>query len=219
MRKERLNYGDIFYLKLDGFDKFIFGQVLFEVEKQYFSLTIDQDEGSYFDVYEECHLVKMFKGIYDTNQLPQNLESLVDGVFVYRIDSKSNRLSWGKAGYADVDYKTIEFPEIIGESDGSVKLLRGELHLDTTFRDIDEFNISWSAEYAEVLANECVYMQNRNDLISGEHYSESFKEMNLRNFPKQRTKVYNDLKIDPEKSYYELSKEMGFDLARFYNNH
>jgi hypothetical protein len=157
MRKERLNYGDIFYLKLDGFDKFIFGQVLFEVEKQYFSLAIDQDEGSYFDVYKECHLVKMFKGIYDTNQLPQNLESLIDGVFVYRIDSKSNRLSWGKAGYADVDYKTIEFPEIIGESDGSVKLLRGELHLDTTFRDIDEFNISWSAEYAEVLANECVY--------------------------------------------------------------
>jgi hypothetical protein len=42
--------------------------------------------------------------------------------------------------------------------------------------------------------------------------------MNLRNFPEQRTKVYNDLKIDPEKSYYELSKEMGFDLARFYNN-
>lgn len=218
MKKEKLNHGDIFYLQLEGFKKFIFGQILFDVEKQYFSKSAEQDEESYFDVYKECHLVKMFKGIYDTHQLPQHLESLIDGVFIYRIDSKTNRLNWGKAGHIDVDYKSIEFPEIIGESDGKVKLLRGELNLDTSYKDTDEFDVSWSAEYTEVLANECVYLQDRKDLIAGEHYSDSFKEMNFRNFPEQRSNIYKGLQIDAEKSYYDLSKEMGFDLARFYKN-
>jgi len=34
-----------------------------------------------------------------------------------------------------------------------------------------------------------------------------------------RHKIYADLNIDPGKSYYELSKEKGFDLARFYEKH
>ncbi|MCQ9639495.1 hypothetical protein MP478_08835 [Chryseobacterium sp. WG14] len=46
-------------------------------------------------------------------------------------------------------------------------------------------------------------------MVSGEHYSDSFKEMDLRNFPELREKVYRDLNLDPNISYYELSKEMG----------
>lgn len=216
MKKEKLNYGDLFYLQLEEFDKFIFGEILFDVEKQYFSMAIEQDVESYFDVYEECQLIRMFKGIYDTPELPDHLEILIDSVFIYRIDSKSNRLKWGKAGQNVIDYKTVEFPEIIGETDGKVKLLRGELHFNTVYKDTDQFEINWSAEYAEVLANECVHLQGREDLIAGEHYSDSFKEMNLRNYPQLRNKVYEDLQLDPGKSYYELSKEKGLDLARFY---
>ncbi|BAP31476.1 uncharacterized protein CHSO_2439 [Chryseobacterium sp. StRB126] len=218
MKKEKLNQGDLFYLQLEESDKFIFGQILFDVEKQYFTPSIEQDEESYFDVYEECQLIRMYKGIYDKPDLPEHLETLIDGVFIYRIDSKANRLKWGKAGHLKIDYQSVEFPEIIGDAYGSIQLLRGELHIKTQYKDINDFEISWSAEYPEVLANECVHLQGREDLVSGEHYSDSFKEMDLRNFPELRDKVYRDLNLDPNISYYELSKEMGFDLARFYEH-
>jgi len=65
----------------------------------------------------------------------------------------------------------------------------------------------WRAEFPEVLVNECAYLQNQHDLINGEHYSESFKRMDLRNFSELRNKIYNDLNIDPDQSYYELSKK------------
>ena len=141
---------------------------------------------------------------------------LIPGVFIYRIDSKHNNLKWGKVNSKHIDYERIEFPEILANSNGSVKLLRGELYFDTKYDDADQFEIDWSAELPEVIANETAFLQNQNHLISGEHYSESFKRMYIRNFPKLRNKVYSDLNLDPEKSYYELSKEMGFDLARFY---
>jgi hypothetical protein len=158
----------------------------------------------------------MYKGIYETPLIPDNLEILINSSFIYNIDSKSNRLNWGKVGHLLLNPQIIEFPEIIGEVNGNVQLMRGELHFITPYKNIDDFEINWSAEYPEVLANECVYLQDRTDLISGQHYSDSFREMDLRNFPELRNKIYTDLGIDPSKSYYELSKEMGFDLERFY---
>ncbi|WP_025141875.1 hypothetical protein [Pedobacter jeongneungensis] len=214
--KEKLNPGDIFYLKLEDFDKYIFGRVLFDVEQQYLNKNDTQNEEAYFDVYEDCQLLEMYTGIYNSISMPDTLNILIQGVFIYRIDSKNNRLKWGKVGYNKVDYETLEFPEILANSLGCVKLLRGELSFETKYEDADEFEIDWSAEFPEVLANECAYLQNQHDLINGEHYSESFKRMDLRNFPELRNKVYADLGLDPKKSYYELSKEVGFDLARFY---
>jgi hypothetical protein len=40
---KNLRPGDIFSLKLKNFDKYIFGQILFDVEKQYYNPSFEQD--------------------------------------------------------------------------------------------------------------------------------------------------------------------------------
>lgn len=62
-----------------------------------------------------------------------------------------------------------------------------------------------------------LHFQNRRDLIPEDVRRESYLEDNdLYYHPELRRKIYADLNIDPDKSYYDLSKEMGFDLERFY---
>ncbi|MEK6511155.1 Imm26 family immunity protein [Myroides odoratimimus] len=216
MKKETLNHGDIFYLKLEDFDKYIFGTILFDVDKQYFNSEFKQDSESCLNSFRGCQIIRMYKGIYDSPELPKQLETLISEVYIVSIDSKYNKLEWGKIGHQKIDYKTIEFPEIIGNSHGKVRLLRGELYIDTPYKDADEFDINWSFEYPEVLVNECVYREHREDLIKTMHFPKYFKKIDLRNFPEIRAKIYADLRLDYNKSYYELSKEMGYDLARLY---
>lgn len=73
-----------------------------------------------------------------------------------------------------------------------------------------------NTEYIEVILDACLALQNREDLIDGEYYPESLTDLDLYFHPEKRNKIYAELGLDPAKSYYELSKEMGFDLARFY---
>ncbi|MCJ8155726.1 hypothetical protein MKJ01_18380 [Chryseobacterium sp. SSA4.19] len=94
--------------------------------------------------------------------------------------------------------------------------MRGELSIETKYNNTDDFNLRFSAEFPIVLANQAAYIQGYSDMVEGFHSEKSFAKMDLRNFPELRSKVYTDLGLDPKKLYYELSKEMGFDLARFY---
>ena len=215
---KKLEVGDIFYLKTQNENKYIFGRVLFDVEKQYFKSGGEIDEESYFDIYEDCQLIEIYKGIFDTTNLPDKLEILIPRIFVVKIDSKSNTLKWGKVAHQYIDFLKIEFPEVVGDSYGEARLMRGELYYKTNFENpIENPGILPSFEYPVVILDASLAFQNREDLIDGEYYPESLTDLDLYYHPELRNKIYKDLGIDPNKSYYELSKEMGFDLARFYD--
>ena len=214
---KKLEVGDIFYLETQKENKYIFGRILFDVEEQYFNLQSEIDEESYFDVYEDCQLIEVYKGVYDTTSIPNELEILIPRVFVSKIDSKSNKVKWGKVGNQDVDFRKIEFPEVVGDSYGEVRLMRGELYYRTNIKNPVEYPaILPGFEYPVVILDASLALQDREDLINGEYYPESLTDLDLYYHPEERNKIYHDLGLDPNKSYYELSKEMGFDLARFY---
>jgi len=214
---KKLSTGDIFYLKTQTENKYIFGRVLFDVDEQYFNSGNKIDEESYFDTYEECQLIEVYKGIYDTLNVPSTLEVLIPRVFVVKIDSKSNKLKWGKVGHQDVDFYKVEFPEVVGDSYGEARLMRGELYYKTNIKDPIEYpNILPGFEYPVVVLDASLALQDRDDLIDGEYYPQSLTDLDLYYHPKVRQEIYQDLGINPDKSYYELSKEMGFDLAKFY---
>ena len=67
------------------------------------------------------------------------------------------------------------------------------------------------------IANSSLFFQKRTDLIPEDiRWPVYLTDRDLLYNQELRTQIYASLDIDPDKSYYELSKEMGFDLARFY---
>lgn len=212
--KNKLNLGDVFYLQLKNKEKYVIGRVLFDVEHQFYKNNVDNN--NYFDVFRECQLVEIYDLIFDDLSKIEIKETIIPNTFVYRIDSKANQINWGILYNQIVQYEKIEFPEVITIVDGVVKLLRGELSIQTKYENPRDFNLRFGAEFPIVIANQAAYSQGQSAIVEGFHSEKSFLKMDLRNFPELRNKVYSDLNLDPEKSYYELSKEMGFDLARFY---
>lgn len=212
--KNKLNHGDVFYLQLKNKEKYVVGRVLFDVAHQFYKNNVDNNY--YFDVFRECQLVEIYDLIFDDLSKIEIKETIIPNTFVYRIDSKANQINWGILDNQIVQYEKIEFPEVITIVDGVVKLLRGELSIQTKYENPRDFNLRFGAEFPIVIANQAAYSQGQNAIVEGFHSEKSFLRMDLRNFPELRNKVYSDLNLDPEKSYYELSKEMGFDLARFY---
>jgi len=213
-KKKVSNCGDIFYLQLKNKEKYVIGRVLFDVEHQFYKNNVNNN--NYFDVFRECQLVEVYDLIFDDLSKIEINETIIPNTFVYRIDSKANQINWGILDNQIVQYEKIEFPEVITIVDGVVKLLRGELSIQTKYENTRDFNLRFGAEFPIVIANQAAYSQGQNAIVEGFHSEKSFLKMDLRNFPELRNKVYSELNLDPEKSYYELSKEMGFDLARFY---
>jgi hypothetical protein len=215
MKKEKLIQGDIFYFETENEKKYVFGRVLFDVDEQLKKKKVNDE--SYFTTYSGCQLIEVYKGVYNSINLPDNIEVLIPRVFVFKIDSKTNSINWGKIGHKNIDIKKIEFPEVVGNAYNEVRLMRGELYFKTSIEDPIEFpGVLPAPEYPVVILDASLGLQNREDLIEGDYYSESLTDLDLLYHKKERNKIYIDLGIDPDKSYYELSKEMGFDLERFY---
>ncbi|MCQ9637308.1 Imm26 family immunity protein [Chryseobacterium sp. WG23] len=214
---KKLEVGDIFNLKLENKNLFIFGRVLFDVDSQ-LKKSKANDE-NYFTTYAGCHLIEIYKGIYDSPNLPDSMEVLIPRVFVFKIDSKANSLKWEVAGHHKVDVKNIEFPEVVGNAYNEVRLMRGELYFKTAIKDPIQYpGVLPAPEYPVVILDASLGLQGREDLIDGDYYDESLTDLDLLYHPDERKQIYSDLNLDPDKSYYELSKEMGFDLARFYKH-
>ncbi|WP_347218163.1 Imm26 family immunity protein [Chryseobacterium sp.] len=212
---KKLEVGDIFNLKLENKNLFIFGRVLFDVDSQ-LKKSKANDE-NYFTTYAGCQLIEIYKGIYDSPVLPDFREVLIPRVFVFKIDSKANSLQWERVGYHEVNIKKIEFPEVVGNAYNEVRLMRGELYFKTAIKDPIQYpGVLPAPEYPVVILDASLGLQGREDLIDGDYYDESLTDLDLLYHPDERKQIYSDLNLDPNKSYYELSKEMGFDLERFY---
>ena len=222
---KKLKIGDIFYLKIKEHEKYVFGRLLFDVKKQYHKIAdFNNLPDEYFPYllmfYSDCQLVEMYEGIYDNIQdYKDSQKAIIPRVLTQPIDSKRNVLDWGIVGNQGVDYTEIEFPENLNLS-SNVKLLdRGELSLKTKITGNEAENMGYRSNMNVPLtiANASLYFQNKQDLIPEDIRRSSYlKDQDLIYNPELRNRIYHDLGLDPNKSYYELSKEMGFDLARFY---
>jgi hypothetical protein len=194
--------------------------VLFDVEKQGTKPGIIVGYDNYLSSFGGCQLIEMYKGIYDTPDAIKVFEVLIPRVFVYNIDSKANKLPWGKIGEEKIDYTKVEFPEVIGNFYGEVRLLLGELNFILhSYTNALDSGIAYGEEYPEFIADLCLYLQGRKDLIEDFHeayYEDGINRHDLLYHPELREKLYKEIGEDPNKSYYELAKEKGFDLGRFY---
>ena len=222
---KKLKIGDIFYLKLKEQEKYVFGRLLFDVKKQYHKIVdvdnLPDDYFSYFLMfYSDCQLVEMYEGVYNNvHDYKDSQKVIIPRVLTQPIDSKRNVLNWGIVGNQKVDYTKIEFPENLNLSN-NVKLLdRGELSLKTKITGTEADNLGYRSNMyvPATITYASLDFQNSRELIpENVRWPSYLKDNDLYYNPELRNKIYGDLGLDPDKSYYELSKEMGFDLARFY---
>jgi hypothetical protein len=216
--KKKLNYGDIFYLEAAK-GKYVFGRVLFNVDEQYVPHSNEEESNTYLDSYYGCQLVEIYKGIYDSSDYNNKYnEVLIPRAFVVNIHSKSNKVAWGKVGYKEVDYTKVEFPEVIGRSNNAIWLKRGELSFQLLNHDeITSEPFIVAINYPTNIVTSSLFLQGRKDLIKLLVLEKYMIPQDLYFYPEIRIKLYKEIGRDLNKSYYELSKEEGFDFSRFYN--
>jgi len=222
--KSKLKVGDIFYLETEEHHRYVFGKILFDVDKQYHKVVdTAQFSSDYFPYllmsHDGCQLVEMYEGIYDNIIDFKKDKAIITRVFTKKIDTKNNILNWGLVQQEDVDYTKIEFPEQLNRSNNHIYLDRGEISIKTNISidEGDKLGFKTKIYVPPTIADACLHFQNRRDLIPEDVRWPIYLENNDLLYNQElRNKIYTDLNIDPDKSYYELSKEMGFDLARFY---
>lgn len=231
-KRALLKHGDIFYLKIGNQDKYIFGRVLFDVKRQYHKIrdTNNLPKSIHsltylMDSYSDCQLIEVFEGIY--NRIEdfniKNTKVLIPRIFTRSIDGNWNLLEYGKVGNLTVDYTLLEFPEQMTSGGFEEILCWGELCFASKISDIEmqkrNYNYRPLKNGTKTIVSICACLQNERNLSLIETEFDLKKNLiehdllyNL-NF---RNQIFNNIGIDPNESYYHLSKNMGFDLARFY---
>ena len=222
MATKKLKVGDLFYIEAAK-GKFVFGKVLFDVDKQYKSqenlqiTDLINSSNKLKGWYSDCIVIEVYEGVYDTPESNLNRNILIKravcGV------SGLKKYNWGVISNEDVDVREVSFTENIFPLESSVYLNLGELkfNISMSMKEYEDMNVVGAKIDIVSIAFICLNMQGFNDLLEEDYQKEKTMAMyDLMYHPAIRNKIYKELNLDPNKSYYELSKEMGFDLKRFY---
>ncbi len=225
-KRIKINVGDIFYLKLK-INKYIFCRILFSVDKQYDKVKIKKknDIFNYLDgLPKDTYLIEVFEGLFDTPLFERkNTKVLVPRMYV--VLESLDDIEIGIIENQKVDPKKVEFPEILFPYSENrktlVRLQRGELVFITDMTEVDYEELGLESFTHDICMVPFIVlnMMGLGNLIDDEEdylRNETVKNLDILYHPKLRKKIYDELKIDPNKSYYELSKELGHDLSRFY---
>jgi len=222
MAIQKLKVGDVFYIEpVKG--KFVFGKVLFDVDKQYRKKENLQEtdlinsSNKLKGWYVGCIVIEMYVGVYDTVASIPNRDILIKRA-ICKLDGLKNR-NWGILGNEQIEVKQVSFPETLAPSNNLIFLDLGELSFKTilTKKEYDEVNVHTSRVDIISIADICLNMQGLSNLLKEEYQKEETMAMyDLMYHPFIRNKIFKELNLDPDKSYYELSKELGYDLKRFY---
>ena len=222
MAKQKLNVGDVFYIEaVKG--KFVFGKVLFDVDKQYREkeklqkTELVNSSNKLQGWYAGCLLIEMYTGVSNSIESMQNNEVLIKRA-ICSIGGLEDQ-NWGVITNEQVDVKLVSFPETLVLSNNFICIDMGELKIKTsiTEKEYDELGVRTTRVDITSIADICLNMQGLSDLLEEDYQKkQTMKRYDLMYHPSVRKKIYKELNLDPDKSYYELSKEHGFDLKRFY---
>ena len=216
-REQKFKAGDIFAVEIAP-NEYAFGRVLLDVYKQCVkkghiginhSLALGNRKTIFIEFYREVFNEKRFD--------VENPELLIPGIFTLNLCLLD--FEWEVVGHKPVDPVKVDFPESLS-IDGAFKgkFIKGELYAEVaiTVEEIEQIRIYPSLESLMAIPEYILYSLRRQDEINEERRQfRDLKNIDLR-FSEYRDKIYALLPLEFHKPYYELAKERGFDLARFY---
>lgn len=218
-KKVKCTTGDVFAIPVPD-TEFIFGRVLFDVTKQYIKIVPEEEwKFNYLGFFNKSVLVEMFLGVYTSVEDVDFEKKAVTGTFVF-----NDFLSEYKGmivGKREVNPIEVSFPETLGSRNMDYYLTLGELAFPVDITEqiyYDEIKVMPSTGYGyyEVVVATLDF-SGRDDLIEEDAKMDNyFRDSDLRSLPDVRKRIWKLAGEDMNKSYYELAKGKGFDLARLY---
>ena len=218
-KKVKCTTGDVFAIPVSE-TEFIFGRVLFDVTKQYIKIVPEEErELNDLGFFNKSVLVEMFLGVYTSVEDVDFEKKAVTGIFVFK-----DFLSEYKGtivGKREVNPIEVSFPETLGSRNMDYYLTLGELAFPIDITEqiyYDEIKVMPSTGYGyyEVVVATLDF-SGRDDLIEEDAKMDNyFRDSDLRFLPDVRKRIWKLAGEDMNKSYYELAKGKGVDLARVY---
>jgi len=162
-------------------------------------------------------VIEMCIGVYNTIDSIPSRNVLIKRAICSIIGLKNQ--NWGVIANEQVEVKHVSFPETLLRSNNTICINFGELKFETNFteKEYKELGIPTRIIDITLIADICLNMQGLSDMLEEDYQKEQTMAMyDLMYHPSIRTKIYKELNLDPDKSYYDLSKELGYDLKRFH---
>ena len=218
-KKVKCTTGDVFAIPVSE-TEFIFGRVLFDVTKQYIKIVPEEErEFNYLGFFNKSVLVEMFLGVYTSVEDVNFEKKAVTGTFVFNdFLSEYKGMIVGKREVTPIE---VSFPETLGSRNMDYYLTLGELAFPIDITEqiyYDEIKVMSSTGYGyyEVIVATLDF-SGRDDLIKEDAKMDNyFRDSDLRSLPDVRKRIWKLAGEDMNKSYYELAKGKGVDLARLY---
>jgi hypothetical protein len=220
MKKKRMQEGDIFYVQISR--KYVFGRILLDVDERILKLEPQHK----YKFYSGCYLAVVYKGVYDEPILTSD-EIGLPSQFVFKkyFHSKSDKIDCFFYEHQPVDYREIDFPEVLeGMGQNYINFRKFDVAISTRtlHKDWPEYRSGHQKYTGSIcstfyqMADEAFHLQGRDDLMQDKERTYFLSNDDLRLSVEDRSKFYSQIKEYPNISYYELALKHGFDLARFY---
>lgn len=211
--------GDIFKFQINK-GEFAFGRILLNIETLFLESGLIQPTNP-LTVYNNRHiiLVELFRET-SVGNLP-----IIRSILIPSILTNYDFISlgmWSIVGFEPVNPLLVDFPEgLTSISPVKSGLVKGELTIpfNMDMNEVQKIGIYPGTKASVTFPEITLYHLDRKDEINNPRLIDkevmNTKKDDLR-FSEHRQKIYDLAGLDPNESYYSLSKRMGFDLARFY---
>lgn len=160
-------------------------------------------------------LVETYRRLSDTPDFGES-EVLLKGVFV---DARSlKRGHWKIIDHQAVDPTQVEFPEGLVATGRGANFQRGEINLPVALsgQDVHRIAVFPTQQSSLALADISLYYLGLKRLIEHEYGDSRHLRYSDLRFSDHRSKIYQLLGEDESQTYYQMSMQLGYDIARFY---
>lgn len=216
---EEINYkaGDIFTIEIAD-NEFAFGRVVFDAKGQGIDKGLINSGSTLALTEKDTIFIEIFKQTSNEQTFDKsNLDILIPGIFTLNLDLVD--FLWKIVDYIEIDPIQVDFPEFLSvDGPFNGKFIKGEIEqqVEISMPEVEEIMIYPSIKSVITIPEYILHALGReNEIRENRRPLRDMKVNDLR-FSDYREKVYALLPPEFKKPYYELAKEKGFDLARFY---
>lgn len=209
----RFKHGDIFTVQLPN-QQYLFGRILLDLKKQCVKPKL-LEPGSPLTFFGGSLLVETYRQLSDTPDFGES-EVLLKGVFV---DARSlKRGHWTIIDHHEVDPTQVEFPEGLVATGSGANFQRGEISMPVALsgQDVSRIHVYPTQQSSLALADICLYYLGLKHLIEHEYRDNKHLRYSDLRFSDHRSEIYQLLGEDESQTYYQMSTQLGYDIARFY---